>query len=242
MKFSHTSPNLSIRRLAWIVAIVAVIGTVSCGGGSGSPATQARGLDKINHVIVVYQENWSFDGLYGNFPGANGIANAGETVRQVDKEGKPYASLPQPMDSNLKPPGPDARFPADLPVAPFDVTKYVPSDEKTGDLVHRFYQEQYQIDGGKMDKFVAWSDAAGLTMSYYDASDMPEGKLARQFTLADNFFHGAFGGSFLNHIWLVCACVPVWLDAPQNVVAALDASGTLAKDGQVTPDGYAVNT
>jgi len=62
---------------------------------------------------------------------------------------------------------------------------------------HRYYQEQYQIDGGKMDKFVAWSDAAGLVMSYYDATNMPEGKLAQQFTMLDNFFHAAFGGSFL---------------------------------------------
>ena len=40
----------------------------------------------------------------------------------------------------------------------------------TGDAVHRYYQEQLQIDGGKNDKFVAWSDAASLVMSYYDGS------------------------------------------------------------------------
>ena len=50
-----------------------------------------------------------------------------------------------------------------------------------------------------MDKFVAWSDAAGLVMGYYDATNMPEGQLAQQYVMADNFFHAAFGGSFLNH-------------------------------------------
>jgi phospholipase C len=191
---------------------------------------------------VIYQENWSFDGLYGAFPGANGLASAGDAVRQVDKQGKPYATLPQPIDTTKRPPAPDPRFPADLPVRPFDASAYVPPDQTTGDLVHRFYQEQYQIDGGKMDKFIAWSDAAGLVMSYYDATNLPEGRLARQYTMADNFFHAAFGGSFLNHFWLICACSPAFKNAPAAMVAQLDASGALVKDGAVTPDGYAVNT
>ena len=38
----------------------------------------------------------------------------------------------------------------------------------TRDLVHRFYQEQYQIDGGKQDRYVTGSDAVGLTMGQYD--------------------------------------------------------------------------
>ena len=38
----------------------------------------------------------------------------------------------------------------------------------TRDLVHKFYQEQYQIDGGKMDRYTVGSDAAGLTQGYYD--------------------------------------------------------------------------
>jgi phospholipase C len=31
---------------------------------------------KVNHIVVIYQENWSFDAQYGKFPGSNGIANA----------------------------------------------------------------------------------------------------------------------------------------------------------------------
>lgn len=199
-------------------------------------------LKKIEHIIVIYQENWSFDGLYGRFPGANGIDQAGDAMHQVDRNGAPYAVLPQPIDTASNPPAPDDRFPAGLPVAPFDAARFVTPDQHTGDLVHRFYQEQYQINGGKMDKFVAWSDAAGLAMSYYDATKLPEGLLAREFTLADNFFHAAFGGSFLNHFWLVCACTPTWPSAPADKLARLGADGMLTKDGAVTPDGFAVNT
>jgi acid phosphatase len=203
---------------------------------------QSNGLQKINHVVVIYQENWSFDSLYPNFPGANGIDQAGATVQQVDKDGKPYATLPQPMNTSFSPAIPDPRFPADLPVAPFDTAKYVGANQLTGDAVHRYYQEQYQINGGKMDMFVAWSDAAGLVMSYYDATNMPEGKLAQQFTMLDNFFHAVFGGSFLNHQFLICACAPTWPDAPANIVAQLDGNGIMTRDGQVTPDGFAINT
>ena len=40
-----------------------------------------------------------------------------------------------------------------------------------------------------MDGFVAWSENGGLAMSYYDATDLPIGRLAQQYTLADRFFH-----------------------------------------------------
>jgi phospholipase C len=212
-------------------------------GAGGPPAAQAAGpFDRINHFVVIYQENWSFDSLYGHFPGANGLAAAGAAVRQVDQAGQPYATLPQPIDTNATPNAPDPRFPAALPVAPFDISQYVPPTERHGDPLHRYYQEQYQIDGGQMDAFVAWTTVGGLTMGYYDATGMPEGQLARQYTIADDFFHAAFGGSFLNAFWLVCACTPVFPNAPADVVAQLDGNGVMTKDGFVTPDGYVVNT
>ncbi len=206
------------------------------------PSTAADKLARVNHFIVIYQENWSFDSLYGVFPGANGIANAGAAARQVDKNGQPYAVLPQPLDTRKNPAAPDSRFPSDLHNGPFNLAQFVLPTETTGDLVHKFYHEQYQTDGGKMDKFVGWSDAAGLVMSYYDATNWPAGRLAQAYVLADNFFHAAFGDSFLNHQWLICACTPTWPDAPARIRAQLDAQGVLVKDGQVTPDGYAITT
>jgi phospholipase C len=55
-------------------------------------------------------------------------------------------------------------------------------------------------------------------------------------------FHSVFGGSFLNHIWLVAAASPVYPNAPDSVIAQVDADGQLISDGFVTPDLYAVNT
>jgi phospholipase C len=208
-----------------------------------TPALPAlNGLNVLNHVIVIYQENWSFDSLYPSFPGANGIANAGAAITQVDKNGQPLTSLPQPRNTNLKPPALDSRFPANLPVQPYDIGAYVPPTGKIGDLPGGFYPEQQQIDGGKMDMFVAASSNGGLTMGHYDATPMPEGLLARQYTMADNFFHAAFGSSMLNHLWLVAGATPRWANPPANLVTQVDAGGKVVKDGPVTPDGYLVNT
>src|SRR5438874_2466859 len=107
-----------MRNILRVAGILVLCGTAII--GNPAPAAQADSpFDKINHVIVIYQENWSFDSLYGKFPGANGIANAGAAVKQVDKSGQPYQVLPQPIDTTKKPPAPDPRFPANLPVAPF---------------------------------------------------------------------------------------------------------------------------
>jgi phospholipase C len=200
-------------------------------------------LAGINHLVVIYDENHSFDNLYGSFPGANGISQASETSKtQVTLAGAPYATLPQT----------DPHIPTNLPNEPFDVTKYVPANQKTIDLVHRYYQEQVQIDGGKMDKFVAVSDAKGLAVGYYPTEQLPVAAEAANYVLADNFFHAAFGGSFLNHQWLVCACTPVFADADKtggahDLHTVLGANGlpVAGHDGQLTTAAagdYAINT
>ena len=224
-------------RLAVLTALILAI--AACATTAGAPSSMAS----IDHVIVIYQENWSFDALFGKFPGANGIANASPaSLAQTDKDGKPYTTLPPSIDNWKRPPGVETRIPPDVPVAPFDLAKYVPPEATTGNPLHRFYQQQYQINGGRMDRFIPWSNTGGLVMSYYDATNMPLGKLAQEFVLADNFFQAAFGGSFLNHTWLICACTPYWPDAPADVRIQLDANGLLVKDGDVTADGYVVNT
>jgi phospholipase C len=191
-----------------------------------------KGLDKIQHVVVIYLENHSFDNLYGEFPGANGLREARRHETQIDANGQPYVTLPQV----------DPHIPTNLPNRAFDIDQYVAATQPTIDLVHRFYQEQTQIDGGKMDKFTLISDAKGLSMGHYHTAELPLAAEARKYTLLDNFFHGAFGGSFLNHMWLIAARTPVFPNAPASVTAKLDANGNLISDGFVTPDGYAVNT
>src|SRR5215831_708568 len=195
------------------------------------------GLERLQHVVVIYLENHSFDNLYGEFPGANGLGNSAGTATQVDLTGTPFAKLPSI---------PTEPFLATLNNAPFSIEQFIPAGTSaiTPDLVHRFYQEQVQIDRGKMDKYAVVSDAKGLTMGYYHTMTLPLAAEAQAYTLCDNFFHGAFGGSFLNHIWLVAARAPAFPNAPSSVVAQLDANGLPlpGHDGFVTPDGFDVNT
>jgi len=247
----HSGPIQFVQRQT-IRALGLALAAAACATAASAPAQQSQTAptlqSAIQHVVVIYQENWSFDSLYGSFAGANGLRNASATIPQIDKlTGAPIRQLPQPLIGNGMP---DPDFPAGLPVQPYNASSYILPTALAGDLVHRFYQEQSQIDGGKMDKFVTWSDNPGLVFSNFDARLMPEGLLAKQYVLADNFFHSAFGGSLLNHHWLICACTPTFPNAPAGVVAKLDATGQLAldpsgkivQDGFVTPDGYVVNT
>src|SRR5471030_2164044 len=76
------------------------------------------GLYKIEHIVVIYAENHSFDNMYGMFPGANGVADATAGQKtQIDHDGRPLANLP-PVYTNGKP---DARYPQNFPNAPFRI-------------------------------------------------------------------------------------------------------------------------
>src|SRR4051812_8827612 len=225
-------------------------------GACAAPASDR--LAQIETIVVIYAENHSFDNLYGMFPGANGVANATtEQMTQVDHDGAPLPYLP-PVYTGGKP---DARYPQKLPNRPFRIDAPpvgARMDQVVPSPIHNYWQNIEQINGGKNNRFVAMTNVGAWTMGYYDGSAMKMWQWARRYTLADNFFMGAFGGSYLNHQWLVCACTPVYTDAPASMRAQLEADGTLKKrpdsprsvlqgpvhvfDGAVTPDGYAVNT
>ena len=230
------------------------------------------GYDKIDNIVVIYAENRSFDNLCGGFPGANGLANASaDEVTQLDRDGKPLSELPPSWGGltakGVTPAVTEAQS-AHLANAVFAIDDAKGFNQGlnviTRDLWHRFYQEQMQINGGKNDKFVAWADSGGLVMGHYDGSSLPMWKVAQKYVLADNFFQGAFGGSFINHFALVCACTPFYPDAdkspvkdmiasvePDGVtlkvadnspVSALAGGPKFVKDGAISPDFYAVNT
>src|SRR5260370_7630793 len=68
-------------------------------GASNGPGDQGNigALAGINHLVVIYAENHSFDNLYGSFPGANGISRASDTsTTQVTLISTPHTTFPQP--------------------------------------------------------------------------------------------------------------------------------------------------
>ncbi|KIA93414.1 acid phosphatase [Pedobacter kyungheensis] len=227
---------MHLNRIFYISLLVLVIS--GCGTNKNVSRQQTsfdKGIQQINHVVVIYMENHSFDNLYGEFKGANGIENARKgNYIQVDKDGNPYKFLPEIPRNNS--------FPTNLPNNFFNIDQYVSADKASPDATHRFYHNQMQINGGKMDKFALYNDSKGLAMGYYNTEKLPLYPFAKQYTLCDNFFQSGFGGSYFNHVYLISAGVAVWPDAPKSMVAQVDASGKLIKDGAVTPDGYAINT
>jgi phospholipase C len=200
---------------------------------------------------VIYQENHSFDNLYGRWGRVHGrrVRGLGQATAaqrtQVAQDGTRYRCLPQ-NDVNLTSPEPlpttchrrgaqgsgqplrqravrdrrlhqadDRTCPPPGVRAPNGVLKDSPGALPGGctrDLVHRFYQEQYQLDGGRQDRYTTGSDAVGLTQGVYDphAAGVPylHRRSAPKYVVADNFFQAAFGGSFLNHQWLIAARSP----------------------------------
>src|SRR3984893_15539463 len=279
-------PSLLVHSIA---ALGLVAGLCSCANrelsAPGGADTTPRALRaKIDTIVVIYAENRTFDNLYGNFPGAHGLSDVVDRdgrplptyVPQIDRDGSPLRTLPPTWRgvtaSGITPVVTEGQS-AGLPNAPFSIEHAFTAQSNvtlststvTRDLVHRFFEHQMQIDGGKNDGFAAWSDAGGLVMGYYDASQSALYRLAKEFVLADNFFQGAFGGSFLNHHYLICACAPEYpnadtapakpsiaiLDtdpaghflprlkqAKDAKLSALDAAPKYAKSGNITPVNY----
>jgi phospholipase C len=190
-----------------------------------APAAAAN-LKKIGHIVVIIGENHSFDQLYGDFPGADGVTHLPPAAYlQRDRDGSLLKTLPPIWIGLLDPHMRSAAVPhppqipeaatRDLPNAPFAINGErfaMPYGVATRDLWHLFYENQMQIDHGKNDKFAAYSNAGALTMGYYArkmGEQRPLDELAHRFVLADHFFQGAFGGSYINHQYLICACTNV---------------------------------
>ena len=287
--------DTSRRRFLGGVAVLGVGATLSACGTHGDepgkplerPLTPTE-LDKALHeqvknVVVIYGENRSFNNLFADFPGLENPLSAikPEQYLQRDRDGSVLSGLPpvwggvnqvgpQTLDGVIYPSG--TQFQEHLPNAPFALKgpqgEDLPLSLVTRDLWHVFYQNQMQINGGKNDQFVAWADSGALTLGHYAQTrySLRLWDVAREFVLCDNFFQGAFGGSYLNHQYLISAQVPFYPDAANSVaksqIATLqsdDPTDTRLKPlaqspasamtgppqfgpSLLTPDGYAVNT
>ena len=279
-----------------LVAALAIVVLPSTQADAGVAKKHHNTIGGYKHLVVIYEENHSFDNLYGRWGRVGsgkvvGLKQAKAGTTQVDQAGNPISCLYQNdanlitttqttkwLDGTVHPglqaplcsgtiPNPTANEPSPAgpftshfaSSKPFSIPAYVkPTDatcappnkfaaygvEKgdpqglpggcTRDLVHRFYQEQYQLDHGKQDRYSAGSDAAGLTQGHYNTKQLPvyeylHKKRAPHYVIADHLFQAAFGGSFLNHQWLIAAKSPLWdtsqLALPAGKNSVLDGAG-----------------
>jgi len=182
-----------------------------------------------------------------------------------------YETLPQPYAAGAfgqRRDVPDARFPADLPNGPFQITQHVGYGAHTGDPVHRFFQMWQQVNGGRNDLFVWTAETVGVgpsngaaplgpghtfqggvAMGFYNmaAGDAAYFKqLADRYAIADNYHQPIMGGTTANYFALATADVGFYTrdgkpaEPPAKQIENPDAQpGT---NNWYTEDGYAGGT
>src|ERR1044072_8293401 len=256
---------MRFRRLVTVGVAGLSVPLLFASAASAVSQTDSRGHSghRIDHIVVIYEENHSFDNLFGGWERVDGLAGA-RAQRQIAPDGARPGCLPQ-GGRKPPPPPPAARLPAGQPVSsafgnrPFSIDDFIAPEDTTcpapgqfavngipkgqglpggctRDLVHRYYQEQYQINGGRMNRYVAGSDAVGLTMGHYDTRGLPvyeylHGRHAPHYAVADRLFQAAFGGSFLHHQRLLTPYTPTWPRAVRH-------GGADDLHSVVGPDGY----
>ncbi len=191
--------------LSVVIALALVIS--SCGGGSTSSSTEdlrvsggptgsyivPAGVHKIKHVIVIQQENRSFDSYFGTYPGADGIPM---------QNGKPTVCIPDPSSGSC--------------LAP-----YVDHSDTNGGGPHSQPNATADINGGKMDGFIGQAESGRKgcldptdpactnsstpdVMGYHTESDIPNyWTYAKDFTLQDRMFQPNASWSLPSHLFLV---------------------------------------
>ena len=249
--------KLRQNRRTFLKSMAAAGGTALLGSrfaplAQAAPQADLKGLrEKIEHVVVIYQENRSFDHYFGAYRHPRGA----QLANLLDKDGKidprftglqknaagiPYSILPVP--DNL--PGFEDAL---LPNAPFHMAPYLPASHNVPwDPEHHFFRMYAQIDNGAMDRFVALalakhhapfnkddknpvemilaeSSPSGAVLGFYTRADIPHyHHLADEYVLFDHFFQAMSGGSTGNALYLVAARSAVWQQAPQNIKGSLN--------------------
>ena len=129
----------SLRRVLTLSSGLATV--LAMGPGLATVQAAPTGLGAINHIVVIYEENHSFDNLYGGWEGVNGRADADAAhTTQVDESGSPYGCLLQ-NDVNLTSPSPQpadctdtttgTTFTSHFANTPFSIEAFIPKDART---------------------------------------------------------------------------------------------------------------
>jgi len=163
-------------------------------GGPSGTYPVAAGIHKIKHVIIIMQENRSFDSYFGTFPGADGIPM---------RAGVPTVCVPNPAGGCTRP--------------------YHDSADINGGGPHGQPNAVADVDGGRMDGFIRQRDQARATcqvpddpacasrgtpdmMGYHTAAEIPNyWRYASDFVLDDHMFEPVKSWSLPDHLYMVSA-------------------------------------
>jgi phospholipase C len=190
--------NFTRRELLKLTAATAVAELASlslhgCGGSLISPPgpSVCSTLTDIEHVVILIQENRSFDHYFGSYRGVRGFSDQSMAFQQ-----------PDPANTNNSPVG---------TLLPFHLDTATTNAACTHDITHDWVPQHQSWDNGAMDGFVTSrlpinSNDAVLSMGYYTRADIPYYyALADGFTICDNYFCSVMGPTDPNRLYTMAA-------------------------------------
>lgn len=175
------------------MAELASLGLHGCGLAksiSSTPGSCAQ-LTDIEHVVILTQENRSFDHYFGSYRGVRGYSDQSAAFQQPDS-----------ANTSIAPAG---------TLLPFHLDTTQVNAACTHDISHDWVPQHQSWDNGNMDGFVNSrlainSNDAVLTMGYYTRADIPYYyALADAFTLCDNYFCSVIGPTDPNRLYSMAA-------------------------------------
>ena len=169
-------------------------GGVSVGTSTGSPIPSACAkLSDIDHVVILIQENRSFDHYFGSYRGVRGFSDQSAAFQQPD----PANTTISPISKLL----------------PFHLDTSTTNAACTHDITHDWVPQHQSWDNGAMDGFVTSrlpinTNDAILTMGYYTRADLPfYYAVADAFTICDNYFCSVMGPTDPNRLYTMAASI-----------------------------------
>lgn len=188
------------RRELLKIGAAAGVGSILSGCGSNGmqtpapPGTASCGkLTDIDHVVILIQENRSFDHYFGSYRGARGFSDQSAAFQQ------PY-------------PGNTTNPPAGI-LLPFHLDTTKTNAACTHDITHDWVPQHQSWNNGAMNGFVTSrlainANDAVLSMGYYNRADLPYYyALADAFTLCDNYCCSVIGPTDPNRLYTVAASI-----------------------------------
>lgn len=223
------------RRLTRIGALIGAAALATAGGAVPAAASAHGGhghggthtATPIKHVVVIYDENVSFDHYFATYPQA---ANTDGTAFKAARHTPKADNL---LNSGLLTKNPNLYTPRRL----------TPAQAMTCDQNHSYGPEQYAADGGRADKYVENTEVSkctglygepGLVMDYYDGNTVTAlWNYAQQYSLNDRSFSSVYGPSTPGALNLVSG-------QTHGVISTDPSTGTENPKQTSTPDSYTV--
>jgi phospholipase C len=204
------------------IVVASSFGSVRAGGVTHRPPSTAT---PIRHVVVIFQENVSFDHYFGTYPRA--LNPVGEPAFHA----RPDTPSVNGLSADLLARNPNAlnELNGDGAINPFRLGR---AQAATADQDHGYEAEQMAFDGGRMDLFPAATGngepgegGKGLVMGYYDGNTVTAlWNYAQRFAMSDNSYGTTFGPSTPGAINLVSG-------QTSGVVQTLNGTGDETADG-----------